>query len=52
MDGGSGILGLGLFIAKELVEGMGGRIWAASRGKGQGSTIVFTLKAVFDEVTA
>ena len=44
--------GLGLFIAKELVEKMGGRIWAASRGKGQGSTIVFTLKAVFDEVPA
>ena len=44
--------GLGLFIAKELVEVMGGRIWAASRGKDHGTTIVFTLKAIFEEVTA
>jgi signal transduction histidine kinase len=38
--GGSGI---GLTIAKALVEGMGGRIWADSSGPGQGSTFTFTL---------
>lgn len=38
--GGSGI---GLTIAKALVEGMGGRIRAESAGLGQGSTFAFTL---------
>jgi two-component system, OmpR family, sensor histidine kinase BaeS len=38
--GGSGI---GLTIAKALVQGMGGRIRAESAGAGQGSTIAFTL---------
>jgi len=38
--GGSGI---GLTIAKHLVEAHRGRIWAESAGPGQGSTFIFTL---------
>lgn len=40
--GGSG---LGLTIARYLVEAHGGRIWAASPGPEQGSTFSFTLPA-------
>jgi histidine kinase len=40
VGGGSGI---GLTIAKHLVEAHGGRIWAESHGPGQGSIFIFTL---------
>jgi histidine kinase len=39
-SGGSGI---GLTIARHLVEAHGGQIWAESPGPGQGSTFYFTL---------
>lgn len=39
--GGSGI---GLTIAKHLIEVHGGRIWVESAGEGQGSTFTFSLR--------
>lgn len=35
--------GLGLFIAKSIIDAHGGRIWADSEGEGQGSTFQFTI---------
>lgn len=35
--------GLGLFIAKSVIDAHGGKIWAESAGEGKGSTFQFTL---------
>jgi len=36
-------MGLGLTIAKGIVEAHGGRIWVKSDGEGKGSSFYFTL---------
>lgn len=38
--------GLGLFVAKKMVEEMGGRVWAESEGEGKGSTFHIELPLV------
>ncbi len=38
--------GLGLYIAKEMVEAQGGKIWAESSGEGSGSTFYVEMPAV------
>jgi signal transduction histidine kinase len=35
--------GLGLFVAREMIEAHKGRIWAESAGEGKGSTFIFEL---------
>lgn len=35
--------GLGLYISKLMIEGMGGKIWLLSSAAGKGSTFAFTL---------
>ena len=42
--------GLGLSLAKKLVEAQGGKIWATSEGKGSGATFAFTLPKPREEV--
>lgn len=43
--------GLGLFIAKQIVEAHGGRIWASSEGEGSGSTFSVEIPQDNKEVT-
>lgn len=47
--GASKSSGLGLFIAKGIVEGQGGKIWVESPGGGSGSTFYFTVPAAREE---
>ena len=42
---GGGRLGLGLSIAKEIVESHKGRLWVESPGLGKGATFLFTVPA-------
>ncbi|MDO8638015.1 MAG: HAMP domain-containing sensor histidine kinase [Candidatus Daviesbacteria bacterium] len=46
----SGGTGLGLFISKNLIELMGGKIWASSEGTGRGATFTFSLPLATPEV--
>jgi signal transduction histidine kinase len=39
-------IGLGLFIAKNIVEAHGGRIWAENNSDGKGAVFFFTLKII------
>ena len=50
-EGDGDSYGLGLAICKGIVEAHGGRIWAASEGRGRGARFTFTIPTV-DEVAA
>lgn len=43
--------GLGLYVAKQIVESLGGKIWAESEGKGKGSTFIVEFPKAEGEVT-
>jgi histidine kinase len=42
----AGGMGMGLPIARELIELHGGKLWAESEGTGKGSRFIFTLPVV------
>jgi PAS domain S-box-containing protein len=41
--------GLGMSLAKKLIEAQGGKIWVTSQGKGLGATFAFTLPTAKEE---
>lgn len=43
--------GLGLYVAKQIVESLGGKIWAESEGKGKGSTFIVEFPKAEGEIT-
>lgn len=47
-----GGLGLGLWLSRSLVESQGGRIWASSPGKDQGTTMTIELPAIAAEAAS
>lgn len=48
----TGGTGLGLAICRQIIQNLGGEIWARSEGKDQGSTFSFTLPTTFQQSEA
>jgi len=42
----TGGTGLGLAICRQIIQNLGGEIWAESRGKNQGTTLHFTIRSI------